>query len=61
MLNQYSSQPGQPYPLNVRLPLKPVSEYAQVFDDLPVDLRFRACHTLYLKKLIRLKKSRSHH
>lgn len=58
LLDQYATQPGQPYPLNVRLPFTPDLTCAIYGRDLPPDIPFAHRHNLYqrVKKCIRMHK-----
>lgn len=48
-LGDYSSLLGQPYPLNVRLPVVPVSDFAKTLLDLPSEPAFQNRQNLYQK------------
>lgn len=47
LLKNYASLPGQPYPLNVRLPLDPDLSCPILSDPLPAELPFGQRHNLY--------------
>ena len=51
------SLPGQPYPLNVRVPFNPKLDSALISDSGPPDLSFPARHNLYqrVRKCLRNK------
>lgn len=54
ILKDYSSTPGQPYPLNVRLPFVPNLDSSAIEDAMPSELPFMKRHNLYqrVKKML---------
>ena len=57
VLSEYSSLPGQPYPLNVRVPFQPKLDSALFSDFGPADIPFANRHNLYqrVRKCLRNK------
>lgn len=59
ILKDYASSPGQPYPLNLRIPFLPNLSCSIMTESMPSELPFMKRHNLYqrVNKCLRLKQS----